>query len=98
MANEPRQSFSDLFLEDASFFRMDDINLGYSLRPKSSRMSYRFALSVQNAFVITNYSGMDPEAIDEKGIDTQTLGSTMSNIIFWPRPRVYSLRVSINFN
>ena len=98
VANEPRQSFSDMFLEDASFFRMDDINLGYSLRPRNSRMSYRFAFSVQNAFVITNYTGMDPEAIDEKGIDTQTLGSTMSNIIFWPRPRVYSFRVSINFN
>ena len=40
---------------------------------------------------------MDPEGIDATGIDTQTTGTSMSNVIFWPRPRVYSLRLTIKF-
>ena len=86
-----------MFLEDASFFRMDDINLGYTFQTRKWNANYRLAFSVQNAFVITKYSGMDPEGIDATGIDTQTTGTSMSNVIFWPRPRVYSLRLTIKF-
>ncbi len=96
-ANVPAQSYSDMFLEDASFFRMDDINLGYTFKTRKWNANYRLAFSVQNAFVITKYSGMDPEGIDATGIDTQTTGTSMSNVIFWPRPRVYSLRLTIKF-
>ncbi len=82
------QRLSDLFLEDASFFRMDDINLGYTFRDVNKQgMSIRVAAGVQNVFVITNYTGMDPEGSVAGGID--------SNI--YPRPRIYSLRVGINF-
>ena len=45
------------------------------------------AFGVQNVFVITNYSGIDPEINNENGID----GS------MWPRPRTYSLRLNVNF-
>ena len=47
----------------------------------------RVAFSVQNVFVITGYSGVDPEIPGVYGID----GS------IWPRPRTYSLRLNINF-
>ncbi|MBP3289546.1 MAG: SusC/RagA family TonB-linked outer membrane protein, partial [Alistipes sp.] len=82
------QRCSDLWLEDASYFRMDDINLGYTFRDVTkSGMSIRVAAGVQNAFVITNYSGLDPESSVAGGID--------SNI--YPRPRIYSVRLGINF-
>lgn len=82
------QCLSDLFLEDASFFRMDDINLGYTFRNVSkSGLSIRLAAGVQNVFVITNYSGLDPEVSVAGGID--------GNV--YPRPRIYSLRLGINF-
>ncbi len=82
------QCLSDLFLEDASFFRMDDINLGYTFRNVSkSGMSIRVAAGVQNVFVITDYSGLDPESSVAGGIDTSV----------YPRPRIYSLRLGINF-
>ena len=77
-----------MFLENASFFRMDDINLGYTFRDiKNWNGDIRLALSVQNVFVITGYSGVDPELPGTTGID-----NTM-----WPRPRTYSLRVNVNF-
>ena len=85
--NITAQSFSDMFLENATFFRMDDINLGYTLRWRKQKSTMRFALSAQNVFVLTKYSGLDPEASGVNGIDSS----------MWPRPRIYSLRVAINF-
>ena len=87
-ANSGQQWYSDMFLENASFFRMDDINLGYTFRGIGSwETDIRVAFSVQNVFVITGYSGVDPEIPGVYGID----GS------IWPRPRTYSLRLNINF-
>lgn len=86
-SNITAQSFSDMFLENASFFRMDDINLGYTFKWRSQKSTIRIALSAQNVFVLTKYSGLDPEASGENGIDSS----------MWPRPRAYSLRAAINF-
>ncbi len=89
--NSVPQVLSDLFLENASFFRMDDINLGYTFaKPFKWLGSVRLAFSVQNVFVITDYSGVDPEisfSNDRMGVDGQ----------IWPRPRTYSLRLNVNF-
>lgn len=86
--NDSAQWTSDLFLENASFFRMDDINLGYTFRDMSGwKGSMRLAFSVQNVFVITNYSGVDPEIPGVEGVDGA----------IWPRPRTYSLRLNVNF-
>ena len=87
------QHFSDMFLEDASFFRMDDINVGYTFdKIKNWKGKIRIGASVQNVFVITKYSGLDPELTvngdgDLDGVD--------QNLI--PRPRLYTLRLNINF-
>jgi len=89
-ANSGDQYYSDLFLEDASFFRLDDINLGYTFRKVGKgNTQIRVAAGVQNVFVITNYSGVDPEIPEgnNKGIDAT----------IWPRPRIYSLRLNVNF-
>jgi len=81
----PQQIKSDYFIENASFLRMDNITLGYNFdKMFSTRMKGRLAFSVQNAFVITKYSGLDPEGW---GID--------NNI--WPRPRVYTLGLNLTF-
>ena len=84
--NTVEQYASDLYLEDASFFRLDDINLGYTFDTLGNwkNAKLRIGLSVQNVFVITGYSGLDPEI---GGID----GS------IWPRPRTFSLRANLNF-
>jgi len=78
------QYFSDYFVENASFLRMDNATLGYnfgSLIKQGTNLNLTFA--VQNVFVVTKYKGLDPEIIG--GID---------NTIY-PRPRTFT--VGLNF-
>jgi iron complex outermembrane receptor protein len=78
---------SDIYIENASFLRMDNITLGYSF-PKwlEGKASLRISAGVQNAFVLTKYSGLDPE-ITNNGID---------NTIY-PRPRTLLFGANIKF-
>lgn len=83
-----QQKYSDMFLENTTFFRMDDINVGYTFdKIKNWGGKIRVAASVQNVFTITKYSGLDPELTVADGVD--------NNLI--PRPRLYTLRLNINF-
>lgn len=80
------QYFSDYYIQDASFFRMDNITLGYKLNNvfgKNANM--RVYTSVNNVFVITDYDGIDPEI--ENGIDNNV----------YPRPRTFMLGVNMSF-
>lgn len=80
------QYWSDIYLENASFFRMDNMSLGYSFdQLLTEKLNGRIAFTVQNAFVITNYTGLDPEV--SGGID--------NNI--YPRPTTYMLGLNLNF-
>jgi hypothetical protein len=78
------QYFSDYYIEKASFLRMDNITLGYSFNLKNQ--SARVFGTVQNAFTITGYSGVDPTA-GLNGID--------NNI--YPRSRTFSGGLSLRF-
>ena len=83
-----QQKYSDMFLENTTFFRMDDINVGYTFdKIKNWNGKIRVAASVQNVFTITKYSGLDPELTAVDGVD--------NNLI--PPPRLYTLRLNINF-
>ena len=86
--NSAQQWYSDYFLENGSFFRLDDVNMGYTFKDLGKWGStVRLALSMQNVFILTGYSGPDPETTSENGID-----NTM-----WPRSRTYSLRLNVKF-
>jgi iron complex outermembrane receptor protein len=77
---------SDYYIQDASFFKMDYISLSYIFRSiGGSRVNLRISGTVNNAFTITNYEGLDPEL--SNGID--------NNI--YPRPRAYVLGVNLQF-
>lgn len=79
---------SDYYIENASFLRLDNINLGYTVgKVLRNRANMRVAASVQNVFVITKYKGLDPEIASDTQVD--------NNI--YPRPRVYSLGVNLDF-
>jgi iron complex outermembrane receptor protein len=77
---------SDLYVENASFLRMDNITLGYSF-PKwlEGKASLRLFAGCQNAFTITEYSGLDPEITG--GID---------NTIY-PRQRQFLFGANVKF-
>ena len=64
------QYLSDYYIENASFFRIDNINLGYNWgKVLKGKASMRIAASIQNAFVISKYKGLDPENSNETGVD-----------------------------
>lgn len=78
---------SDLYVENGSFLRMDNITLGYTF-PKwlEGKASLRLFTGMQNAFIITKYSGLDPE-VNNGGID---------NTIY-PRQRTVLFGVNMKF-
>jgi iron complex outermembrane receptor protein len=55
-------TFSSLYVEDATFVRLDNLSLGYNVPLKSNYISnLRVYAAGQNLFTITNYTGVDPE-------------------------------------
>ncbi|ULC59190.1 TonB-dependent receptor [Flaviramulus sp. BrNp1-15] len=77
--------FSDYFLEDATFLRCDNIALGHRFDNMIKNATIRFYGAVTNPFIITDYSGQDPENFD--GIDGN----------FYPRPTVYTFGINLDF-
>ncbi|CAN0582498.1 unnamed protein product, partial [Ectocarpus sp. 12 AP-2014] len=68
-------TFSDYFVQDASFVRLDNMSLGYTFKNLfDDNLRMRVFGTMQNVFVITNYDGLDPE-----------VGNGIDNNIF-PRP------------
>jgi iron complex outermembrane receptor protein len=83
---ETQQLFSDYYVRDASFFRMDNISLGYSFYDLfKDKVDLKLSLTAQNVFVITKYNGLDPEVFD--GID--------NNI--YPRPTTILFGINLDF-
>jgi len=77
---------SDYYIQNASFLKMDNANLGYSFgKVAKGKANLALNLNVQNVFVITKYKGIDPEI--EGGIDNN----------FYPRPRTFTLGLNLNF-
>jgi len=56
----PNQA-SDHWLENASYLRMDNLNLSYTLKPVGVFQNIRIYVAANNVFVITKYRGLDPE-------------------------------------
>ncbi|WP_298732470.1 TonB-dependent receptor [uncultured Chitinophaga sp.] len=91
-----QQFFSDYFVENASFVRMDNISLGYNFgRVLKDKVNLRVSATVQNVFVITGYNGLDPELGNDK-VGTNNIGEGIDNK-FYPRPRIYSLGLNLDF-
>lgn len=54
---------SSVFVEDASYMRLKNVELGYTLNLRSGSIkSLRFYVSAQNVFTVTDYTGLDPES------------------------------------
>ncbi|NLR91836.1 SusC/RagA family TonB-linked outer membrane protein [Flammeovirga agarivorans] len=72
------RTYSDYFLEDGSYLKIQNITFGYTLSDKTIRKlkmnNFRVYVSAQNPFVFTNYSGYDPEIgsknVFYRGVDT----------------------------
>lgn len=80
-----RQFSSDYFVQNASFFKMDNISVGYEFDKLPNNVKAHIGFIVQNVFTITNYKGLDPEVVG--GIDNN----------FYPRSRSFVLAVKLSF-
>jgi len=80
------QYFSDVYVEDASFLRLDNITLGYTVNGLGVLDGARIFGTVQNVFTITGYSGLDPEAL---------IGGIDNNL--YPRARTVSVGMTLGF-
>jgi TonB-dependent starch-binding outer membrane protein SusC len=69
---------SNIFIEDASYLRLKNVELGYSFRSALKRFApgiqnLRIYVSAQNLFTITDYTGLDPESTDAIDMGTYPL-------------------------
>jgi len=76
---------SDYYIQNASFFKMDNIHIGYSFgKIIKNTNNLSISANVQNVFTITKYTGVDPEVFG--GIDNNQ----------YPRPRTYALGLNLS--
>lgn len=76
---------SDYWLQNASFLRMDNVGIGYNFGNFNQKHigNLRISANCQNVFVVTKYTGLDPEVYS--GIDNNT----------YPRPRTFTLGINL---
>lgn len=87
---------STRFLEKGDFIRLQNLNIGYNFAFEGSAFKkLRVYASGQNLFVITKYSGLDPEVNVNKAIDgVPSLGI---DYVAYPRARTFTLGLSATF-
>ncbi len=78
------QYLTDYYVHNASFFKLDNVTLGYTFNLKKG-MNLNIFGTVQNVLCISKYDGIDPEIYS--GIDN----------MMYPRPRTYILGLKFNF-
>jgi TonB-dependent starch-binding outer membrane protein SusC len=84
---------SDYFLENGDFFRLDNVTLGWTPQLGIKHLSsLRLYGTVRNVFVMTKYSGLDPNTVNVTGL-TPGLGG----LDVYPITRNFSLGAQINF-
>jgi iron complex outermembrane receptor protein len=77
--------FSDYYIQDASFVKLDNLTLGYTFKEILTLSKVRIYGSARNVLTITNYSGPDPEVFG--GIDYNV----------YPKAKTYSVGLNVNF-
>jgi TonB-linked SusC/RagA family outer membrane protein len=94
---------SDAFVENGSYIRLKNIEIGYTipagLSNKLNEAKLRVFASVQNLFTITGYSGMDPEIGQSMGSNGIAGGVTASGVDvgIYPYSKYFTLGLNLNF-
>lgn len=91
------QTISDIYIEDASYFRLQNLTVGYDFTKiwkNSPFQQIRLYFAAQNLFTITGYKGMDPENGTSIGSDSWVTGVDVGN---YPQPRTYMVGVNVKF-
>lgn len=88
-------TYDSRFIEKASFIKLNNVSLGYTLRLRKGNTIHFFATG-QNLLTITDYSGADPEAvINDFNLNTATAGT--ENLSYYPFTRTYTIGFNYKF-
>ena len=95
-------SFSDLYLQDGDYIRLQNLTLGYDFKKLISwkgLSKMRLYFQVQNLFTLTKYDGMDPEIGSYNGTDGNSSDSWVSGVDmgYYPHPRTFIVGVNLAF-
>lgn len=92
--------YSSLYVEKASFIRLDNATLGYTIKVQSKNIkNIRLYFSGQNLFQITNYTGIDPEPQlvdpEQNPVDVLSPGIDRRNNYFTARTFTFGLNLGL---
>ncbi|WP_339751212.1 SusC/RagA family TonB-linked outer membrane protein [Algoriphagus aquimarinus] len=95
-------TFNSSYIENASFIRLDNMELGYNFKTPSKNLnSFRIYFAAQNLFTITDYTGVDPEVriTDSENGDgfTTSLSPGLERRNTYFQTRSFTLGLSLNF-
>lgn len=95
-AKASRRMFSDYYLEDASYLKLNDLTIGYtpelSEKVKQYVHSARVYFTAQNVYTLTGYSGHDPSSVSMAGLTPGFDGRS-----YYPTQRSFNLGLSFKF-
>ena len=94
--------FSDLYLQDGDYIRLQNLTFGYDFKKLISwkgLSKLRLYAQVQNLFTLTKYDGMDPEIGSYNGTDGNSSDSWVSGVDmgYYPHPRTFIVGVNVAF-
>ncbi len=86
-------TYSSKYLEDASYLKLDNISLGYSIpfKPTSKIKRLKLYFAAQNLFCLTGYSGVDPE------VSLMGLTPGIESPRYYPRTREFTFGMNLKF-
>lgn len=92
-------TFSSLYVENASFVKLDNATVGYdfTLKKEGAIKGLRAFITGQNLFVITGYTGVDPEVRYTYGNPPNILAPGVDARDTWVRTRSFTLGVNLKF-
>jgi hypothetical protein len=91
--------FSDRFVEDGSYLRIQNVSLGYTfparMMQKIGIEGLKLYVNLQNLYTFTKYKGFDPEV----GTTTEDAGQVVTGFDNgrYPSPRIYTVGVNVTF-
>lgn len=94
--------FSDLYLQDGDYIRLQNLTMGYDFKKLISwkgLSKMRLYFQVQNLFTLTKYDGMDPEIGSFNGTDGNSSDSWVSGVDmgYYPHPRTFIVGLNLAF-
>ena len=83
---------SDYYIQKASFIKLDNVTIGYTFKKLlDNKVDAKLSIGGQNLLTISPYKGIDPE------VGNSSAGSVGLDKNIYPRPRMYTLGLNVNF-